>query len=309
MFTDYIKITLKAGDGGRGCVSFRRQKYITAGPDGGDGGRGGNVYIQGDKNLNSLNHLRNKNKIKASNGQNGMGDVMHGKNGKDIIVRVPLGTEITCGDTKLDVLNTEMLLLLRGGKGGFGNKKLVNSIIRAPKTCIPNEIVEEVETIFNLKIIADIGLIGYPNSGKSSLLSTITRAKCKIGDYDFTTLTPNIGAYKKLKIVDIPGIIEDAHLNKGLGLEFLSHVERCKSLLFILDITRGPIEQYTVLKNEMLSYGIDNKNEIIAINKCDLLTRKDQQEIRQQFPNAFFISVKYKSLDRLLSYIDKIIIV
>ncbi len=246
-FVDYVKINVKAGDGGRGCISFRREKYVPkGGPDGGDGGRGGHIIIKATDRLNTLLDLKYRRTYKAERGHHGKGKNMHGSNGKDLIVNVPVGTVIK------DALTNELIadldkngmeiIVARGGKGGLGNAHFVTPVRQAPKFAQPGEKGEEKSLILELKLLADVGLIGLPNAGKSTFLSVISSAKPKIAEYPFTTLTPVLGVvklkdYKSFVVTDIPGLIEGAHKGAGLGYQFLRHVERTSLLLHLIDIS------------------------------------------------------------------------
>ncbi len=282
MFVDRVKIKVKAGKGGDGCVSFRREKYVPkGGPDGGDGGDGGDVIIKVDKNLNSLNHLYFTNFFKAKNGNHGKGKKQHGRKGKDTIIYVPQGTIVYKEKKIVSDLITEdaEIIVAKGGKGGRGNARFKTSVNRTPREREYGKEGEEWVIFLELKLIADVGLVGYPNVGKSTLLSMISNAKPKIANYPFTTLKPNLGVVRveeeEFTVADIPGIIEDAHKGKGLGLEFLRHIERTKVLVFLLDGTKDYVEDYLKLQKELREYNpqLLKKENLIVINKIDLLPK------------------------------------
>ena len=245
-FLDQVKIFIKAGDGGSGSPSFRREKFIEfGGPDGGDGGKGGSIIIKSERNLNTLIDFRYQQHFKAERGENGMGKNKTGRGGKDIYLKVPVGTQILEEDNKTLLFDfkkeNETFLVANGGKGGFGNTRFKSSTNRAPKKFTKGAKGEEYCIWMQLKTIADIGIVGLPNAGKSSLLASITRATPKIANYKFTTINPNLGVAiyddKEITIADIPGLIEGAHEGTGLGIKFLKHIERCKTLLHLIDIT------------------------------------------------------------------------
>ncbi len=285
MFIDRIKIQVKSGKGGDGCISFRREKYVPrGGPDGGDGGQGGDVLLKASSKYPSLSHLHHILHFKAGNGQNGRGKNQHGKNGKNVVISVPQGTVVYTVEStqKLSLLGElirqgESLVVAKGGLGGIGNTSFKTSKNRAPRIRKVGEPGKSLSLLLELKLIADVGLVGYPNAGKTTLLSQISNAKPKIASYPFTTLTPNLGvAYvddKKLTIADIPGIIDGAHKGKGLGLEFLRHIERTHLLIFVLDVTRDPAGDYNTLRNEIREYNprILEKPSIVVLNKIDLV--------------------------------------
>lgn len=295
MFVDYIKIRLKSGDGGDGSRSFRREKYIPdGGPDGGDGGRGGSIYFKVDKDQNTLTRFRYNKLYKAEDGKPGEGQKKTGKSGEDLIVLVPKGTVILTTEGKVIADITEEgkeTLILKGGKGGLGNVHFKNSTRRAPNFAIAGEKTEEVEVILELRSIADVGLLGFPNAGKSTFLSVTTKAQPKIGDYPFTTITPNLGVVEAngqdgFIIADIPGIIEGASSNAGLGFKFLRHIERCKILLHLVDATGlegDPIERFELLNNELAKYSkkARNKEQILCINKIDAAPEENINKLEE----------------------------
>ena len=287
MFYDEVKVSLKAGDGGDGIVSFRREKYIPkGGPNGGDGGKGGDIILQGDRNTSDLRNFHFKPQWKAKNGETGMGRDKHGKNGQSLTLKVPLGTVIIDRDseqTVIEILEHEQeVVLLEGGRGGLGNTHFKSSINRVPRQCTPGKPGEEGDFKFILKTIADIGLIGFPNAGKSSLTRQFTNARPRVAPYPFTTLNPSVGIvdyedkFSTIMLADIPGLIEGASENKGLGHRFLRHIERCKRFLIILDMAgvdqRDPLDDYKKLLAELALYDPNflNRPRLIAANKMDL---------------------------------------
>ena len=296
MFIDSAKITIKSGDGGNGCVSFRREKYVPkGGPNGGDGGKGGNVIFKADNSLSTLIDFRYKRIYTAQNGQNGSGGDKTGKNGSDIVIKVPEGSIIKdalSGDILADLTkNGEEYIAAKGGKGGKGNARFATSTNQAPRYAEDGQKGEETEVEIELKLLADVGLVGLPNAGKSTLISKISAAKPKIADYPFTTLVPNLGIVKykdfqSFVVADIPGLIEGAHLGKGLGIRFLKHIERTKVLVFLIDSTLIPFkedktEDYNVLINELKSYEktLIDRPRIICFTKVDALTDKQKRDL------------------------------
>ena len=294
-FLDQVKIFIKAGDGGSGSPSFRREKFIEfGGPDGGDGGKGGSIIIKSERNLNTLIDFRYQQHFKAERGENGMGKNKTGRGGKDVYLKVPVGTQILEEDNKTLLFDfikeNETFLVANGGKGGFGNTRFKSSTNRAPKKFTTGAQGEEYWIWMQLKTIADIGIIGLPNAGKSSLLASITRATPKIANYKFTTINPNLGVAiyddKEITIADIPGLIEGAHEGTGLGIQFLKHIERCKTLLHLIDITNHDLEAaYNKVKNELKNYSQDllKKKELIVLNKVDLIDEEVTTEIVKEF--------------------------
>ena len=286
-FLDQAKIQVKAGDGGSGSASFRREKFIEfGGPDGGDGGDGGSVIFSAEENLNTLIDFRFQQHFKAEKGQNGMGKKRTGRSGKDLILKVPLGTQIFEEDnnTLIDDLKkvNQKIIIAKGGKRGLGNVRFKSSTNRAPRKKTEGSEGESFWIWLQLKVIADIGIIGMPNSGKSSLLSVLTKAKPKIANYPFTTINPNLGVAsygdKEITLADIPGLIEGAHEGVGLGDKFLRHIERCKNLIHLIDITENDIlENYLKIRKELSKYsvGLLKKKEIIIFNKIDIMTNDE----------------------------------
>ena len=291
-FIDHIKIFCKSGNGGRGSSSFRREKFVPkGGPDGGDGGKGGDIILKGNSQLWTLLHLRYTKHLKAENGEGGQGSKKHGKNGKDIVIEVPLGTIAKSADNdniSIEILNhDEEKILLEGGIGGLGNVHFKTSTKQAPQYSQPG--IQGIEEWINLelKVLADVGLVGFPNAGKSTLLSSISKAKPKIGDYPFTTLTPNLGVipYKdnlSFIMADIPGIIEGASEGKGLGIRFLRHIERNSILLFMIPVTSEVDKEFKLLHIELKNYNKEllEKKIIIAVTKCDLLSEKELKKMK-----------------------------
>ena len=282
-FLDQVKIFLKAGDGGSGSAGFRREKFIEfGGPDGGDGGYGGSIIFVVDRNLNTLIDFRYQQYFKAGQGQNGSGAKKTGKNGKDLILKVPVGTQILEEDnnTLIEDLTKQgqKIIIAKGGKGGLGNVRFKSSTNRAPRKKTDGNKGEYFWIWLQLKVIADLGIVGMPNSGKSSLLSVITSARPKIASYPFTTINPNLGVAnyddKEVTLADIPGLIEGAHEGVGLGDKFLRHIERCKNLLHLIDITnKNVIENYLKVRKELSKYSnkLLKKKEIIVFNKIDMV--------------------------------------
>lgn len=297
-FLDQAKIYLQSGNGGPGCLSFRREKYIEfGGPDGGNGGKGGDIYFVVDDRLNTLIDFRYQQHYKAESGKHGMGKDRSGAGGADLIIKVPAGTQILDEDNETvlaDLMEEgEELLFLKGGDGGFGNAHYKSSTNQAPRKTTPGWPGQELTVWLRLKLIADAGVVGLPNAGKSTFLSAVSNAKPKIADYPFTTLHPNLGVIKRgdkdFVIADIPGLIEGAHEGHGLGDRFLGHIERTSVLLHLIDCTQDdPIQAYNTIRNELKEYGqnIENKHEIIAINKIDSLGEELSEDIRQTVEKA-----------------------
>lgn len=321
-FTDTTFIRIKAGNGGRGAVSFHREKFIAwGGPDGGDGGKGGDVYIEADPRLHNLSHLFRDRLYRAENGHQGSGNNKHGKNGADMTVKVPPGTQVIDYETE-EVLADMVeegarILIAEGGIGGKGNAFFKSSTHQTPRYAQTGIPTEERRITLNLKLIADIGLVGLPNAGKSTLLSAITNARPKIADYPFTTLIPNLGVIERAdgsvyKIADIPGIIEGAHRGQGLGLSFLQHIERVKAILFILDITGDDLE-YTLnlLKSELDSYNreLTSKPCFILLNKIDLMAEDEIWEKRRLLAEENVLPISAErgdNIHELLKILDQL---
>lgn len=297
MFIDSVKLTVSSGKGGQGAVSFRREKFVPkGGPDGGDGGKGGDVYFIVDKNTHTLSHFKGKKVLKAQNGRPGEGRRKHGKNGTPLVLIVPPGTEVRDANTNellLDLTEDgQKVLFLEGGKGGKGNWHFKNPTNQRPTYAQPGLPGKTVEIKLELKLIADVGLVGFPNVGKSTLISAISNAKPEIANYEFTTLTPKLGVVRvdeflSFVMADIPGIIGGASEGKGLGLEFLKHIERTKTLLFMVDISsyKEPINQYKTLKKELLKYSeiLSKRSYAIALTKIDALLPEETNEKIEKF--------------------------
>jgi len=294
MFLDYAEIFVKAGNGGDGAVSFRREKFVAkGGPSGGNGGNGGNVIIRADENLHTLLDFKYKRKYIAQNGEKGGKSLKDGKGGKDLVIKVPVGTIVKDSETKEVIYdlksNGEEFIIAAGGRGGKGNSNFATSTNQTPRYAQSGKPGEEHKITLELKLIADVGLVGFPNAGKSTLISVISAARPKIADYPFTTLKPNLGIvnYKEFKsftVADIPGLIEGAHLGKGLGHQFLKHIERTKILLFLLDITSEKIkEDYNILRKELMNYSneLSKKKIIVAFSKADLVSDEEINSILQ----------------------------
>lgn len=284
MLIDNVRIKLTAGDGGNGCVSFRREKYVShGGPDGGDGGNGGNIVIEIDEGTNTLLNYRYKHKFTAKNGDDGKGSKFHGKTADDLVLKVPPGTiikDVESGQVIKDMSNCEPFIICKGGRGGWGNQHFATPTRQIPRFAKGGLKGEEKDVIFELKMLADVGLIGLPNAGKSSILSVISAAKPKIADYKFTTLSPNLGVVnvgdgKGFVVADIPGLIEGASEGIGLGHEFLRHIDRCRLLVHVVDISGydgDPIENIKLINEELLKYNSElaDRPQIIAANKLDI---------------------------------------
>lgn len=287
MFVDYTKILIKSGDGGNGAVSFRREKYVAAGgPDGGDGGKGGNIYFMVDPDSNTLIDFRYNKKFKAQNGENGSGAHKYGKSGEDLIIKVPKGTIVKDAETGKVIADLseddEKELILPGGRGGKGNSHFATATRQAPRFAQDGEKGIEKEVILELKLLADVGLIGFPNVGKSTLLSRVTAATPKIANYHFTTIYPNLGVVKteygdSFVLADIPGVIEGASEGVGLGIQFLRHIERTRLLLHVIDCSgsegRDPVDDFNVINNELKAYSekLSSRKQIIVANKADAI--------------------------------------
>lgn len=319
-FLDRAKIYIKAGDGGNGGLSFRHEKFLEfGGPDGGNGGNGGDVYFEGSDCLNTLIDYRYQQHFRAQRGQNGMSANCYGAGGEDLVLKVPVGTEILDESGTLQladiVENGQRVMIAKGGRGGFGNNHFKSSTNRAPRRADKGKPGEELWVWLQLKLIADVGLLGFPNAGKSTFLSNVSRAKPKIADYPFTTLIPQLGVVsyggKEFIIADIPGLIEGAHDGRGLGDKFLAHIERCKILVHLIDVSQeNPLSAYTTLRNELKMYSkeLDEKPEIIVLNKIDLLDKKDLRQIVGKFKNKEIYTIsalQKRSIDSVLADIVK----
>lgn len=291
MFTDYAKIIIKSGNGGDGAVTFRREKYVAAGgPDGGDGGKGGNIYFKVDPNANTLIDFKFTKKFKAQNGENGSGGNKYGKSGEDLYINVPIGTIIKDAETGKIVADLsregQVELILRGGRGGKGNSHFATATRQVPRFAQAGEDGEEKEIILELKLLADVGLLGFPNVGKSTFLSVVTDAKPKIANYHFTTIEPNLGVVKikngdSFVVADIPGIIEGASNGVGLGIQFLRHIERTRLLLHVIDVSgtegRNPVEDFYTINKELKKYSakLSERKQIIVANKIDIMQNEE----------------------------------
>ena len=302
-FLDQVKIFVKAGDGGSGSPSFRREKFIEfGGPDGGDGGKGGSVILKSERNLNTLIDFRYQQHFKAKRGGDGKGKNQTGRGGENLYLKVPVGTQVFEEDNKTLIFDfkeeNEEYVVAVGGKGGFGNTRFKSSTNRAPKKFTKGTKGEDYWIWLQLKTIADIGIIGLPNAGKSSLLAAISSATPKIANYKFTTLNPNLGVAvyddKEITLADIPGLIEGAHEGVGLGIKFLKHIERCKSLLHMIDITEGDLKKsYSQVRKELKNYSKDllKKDEIVVLNKIDLLDDKEVKKIKDNFLKKYKVKL------------------
>ena len=302
-FLDQVKIYIKAGDGGSGSPSFRREKFIEfGGPDGGDGGKGGSVILKSERNLNTLIDFRYQQHFKAKRGGDGKGRNQTGRGGENLYLKVPIGTQVFEEDNKTLIFDfkeeNEEYVVAVGGKGGFGNTRFKSSTNRAPKKFTKGTKGEDYWIWLQLKTIADVGIIGLPNAGKSSLLAAITSATPKIANYKFTTLNPNLGVAvyddKEITLADIPGLIEGAHEGVGLGIKFLKHIERCKSLLHMIDITEDDLKKsYSQVRKELKNYSKDllKKDEIVVLNKIDLLDDKEVKKIKDNFLKKYKVKL------------------
>jgi GTPase len=322
MFIDYAEIEIKAGNGGDGAVAFRREKYVPkGGPAGGNGGKGGDIVIEAHHNLSTLLDFRYKKKYNAQNGEQGGNSLKDGKNGKDIIIKVPVGTLIKDAQTGKIIADLDednkSIVAVKGGKGGKGNSNFATPTNQAPRFAEEGKQGEQKRIILELKLIADVGLVGFPNAGKSTLISVISAAKPKIADYPFTTLEPVLGIvkykdYQSFTVADIPGIIEGAHEGKGLGHKFLKHIERTKILLFLVDITSEDFQKtFDILNNELKNYSkiLSAKKKIIALSKADLLEEEEIKKLlkikikNSDSPVFIFSSATKYGLEKLLDYL------
>ncbi len=335
-FIDEVNIVISSGHGGRGCVSFRRESMTPrGGPDGGDGGKGGDVVVQVSRNINSLVDYRRNKKYSARNGQDGSGANCTGHDGEDLILEVPQGTVIRNSQTDeviVDMTGIEKQVVLKGGRGGKGNWFFKTSINQAPEYAQPGETGEEIEVKLELKLIADVGIIGLPNAGKSTLISRISAAKPKIADYPFTTLTPNLGVvkadYKSFVVADIPGLVKGAHEGVGLGIQFLRHIERTKVFIHLVDVSgmvsQNPLQDYEDINNELVMYDKNNKEkdgffpltereQLVVLNKIDTIPVDQLERIQRQFKNKIgytpiaISAVTGKNIQQLLFKISEIV--
>ncbi|MBL1213758.1 MAG: GTPase ObgE [Ignavibacteriae bacterium] len=324
MFVDYAKIFVKAGKGGDGSVAFRREKFVPkGGPAGGNGGNGGSVIFKANENLHTLLDFRYNRKYAADDGSPGGTSLKDGKTGDDIIINVPVGTIIKNAETEEIIFdmkdNGDSFCCVKGGRGGRGNSNFATSTNQAPRYAEPGKPGEELSVILELKLIADVGLVGFPNAGKSTFISSVSAAKPKIADYPFTTLQPNLGIvnykdYQSFIIADIPGIIEGAHEGKGLGLKFLRHIERTKFLLIIIDITSEDIEeQFKTLLNELSNYSsiLAQKEYAVALSKADLLPEEEVKKLKKKklkgYSGQLFVmsAVSRTGINEVLDYLWK----
>ncbi|MBC7126232.1 MAG: GTPase ObgE [Bacteroidales bacterium] len=314
-FVDYVKIFCRSGKGGAGSVHFRREKFVPkGGPDGGDGGRGGHIYLKGNSQLWTLLHLKYQRHIFAGDGESGSGARCTGKDGEDVYIEVPIGTIARDAETNEMIAEItehgQVEMILKGGRGGLGNWNFRTATLQTPRFAQPGEPAQEGYVILELKILADVGLVGFPNAGKSTLLSVVSAAKPKIADYPFTTLVPNLGIVRyrddrSFVMADIPGIIEGAHEGKGLGLRFLRHIERNSMLLFMVPADSDDIYgQYQILVNELKMYNPEllDKKRALAITKCDLVDEQAKKKISKHLPDipaVFISSVTGEGIERL----------
>ena len=327
MFTDYVKIHAEAGKGGNGAIAFRREKYVAAGgPDGGDGGKGGDVYFKVDKDANTLIEFRYKKKFKAENGENGEGGNRFGKSGEDLYIPVPIGTVIKDSNTDEVLADlsepNQVALILKGGRGGKGNSHFATSTRQAPRFAQDGEPGEVKDLTLELKLLADVGLIGFPNVGKSTFLSVVTSATPKIANYHFTTIEPNLGVVKSkfgdsFVIADIPGIIEGASTGIGLGIQFLRHIERTRLLLHFIDVSgiegRNPVDDYYKVNEELKKYSekLSKRTQIIVANKIDSMQDSklydDLEKVAKEHNQKIFkiSGVTGEGVDELMNYVSK----
>ncbi|MDH4227359.1 MAG: GTPase ObgE [Deltaproteobacteria bacterium] len=326
-FIDEAKITVKAGDGGRGCVSFRREKYVPkGGPDGGDGGHGGDVTFVADSNLTSLIDFRYKRIYEAERGEHGMGSGCHGRNGHNVEIKVPAGTLIKDLETDEVIIdlteNEQRFTVVKGGRGGKGNARFASSTNQAPRRAQPGMPGEERALKLELKLLADVGIIGFPNAGKSTLISAISAAKPKIADYPFTTLIPNLGVvkfgeYGGFVVADIPGLIEGAHEGKGLGTRFLKHIERTSMFVHVVDLSpeteREPKDDFDIVNAELKKFNVKlaKRPQVVALNKTDITGAKERgakllKFLERKGIKVFEISAASgKGLKQLVDYVGK----
>jgi len=320
-FIDQASIYIKAGSGGHGCIAFLREKFRPkGGPCGGDGGKGGNVSLRGNSNLNTLLDISLNKHYKAKNGEHGKGKNMHGKNSEDIIINVPLGTIVKDSTTKqviVDIVDVnENYIIAKGGNGGFGNARYKTQRETAPRIANDGQMGEELYIDLELKVLADVGLVGFPNAGKSTFISKVSNAKPKIADYPFTTLTPNLGIvrfgdFNSFVVADIPGLIENASKGKGLGSQFLKHIERTKILVFMLDPSQGDISvQYDKLSNELKQHdkSILKKKSIILITKSDISQEDiDISDLPKDIVSISISSVNGDNVDKAITNMHQLL--
>jgi len=322
-FVDYIKIHCRSGKGGAGSAHLRREKYKPkGGPDGGDGGRGGHIILKGNKNLWTLLHLRYTRHVYGEDGASGSSNQSSGICGKDTFIEVPLGTvarDVETGEVDFEITQDgETKILLEGGRGGQGNQHFKSATFQTPRFAQPGGEAIEKDKILELKLLADVGLVGFPNAGKSTLLSVVSEAKPKIADYPFTTLVPNLGIVsyhenKSFVMADIPGIIEGAHEGKGIGLRFLRHIERNSVLLFMVPVDAVNIKkEYEILLNELKQFNPEllDKSRLLAITKCDLVDEKQIEKLRKKLPDVpsvFISSVSMLGIPKLKDMLWKLL--
>jgi GTP-binding protein len=322
-FVDYVKIFCKSGNGGAGSAHLRREKFVAyGGPDGGDGGRGGHIILRGNEQMWTLLHLKYQKHITAGNGESGGKQRSTGADGEDVIIEVPLGTiarDAETGEVLFEITrNGESQILMKGGRGGFGNDHFKSATFQTPRFAQPGEEGEEGWKILELKVLADVGLVGFPSSGKSTLLSVVSAAKPKIAEYHFTTLVPNLGIVghrekRSFVMADIPGIIEGAHQGKGLGLRFLRHIERNSMLLFMVPAdSKNHLNEYKILLSELDKYNPEllDKQRFLAISKADMLDQELMKEISKELkgiPHLFFSSITGFNLQQLKDKIWEIL--
>lgn len=321
MFIDFVQIQVRAGHGGDGCVSFRREKFIPkGGPDGGDGGKGGDVVFEADENLHTLQDIVHHRIFRAQHGQKGGSQNMSGRFADDIVIKVPVGTIIKdqeTGELLCDLTeNRQRAVLAKGGQGGKGNSRFKSPTNRTPREFMPGERGEEKFLDLELKVLADVGLVGFPNAGKSTLLASVTAAKPKIANYPFTTLTPNlgiikIGEYRSLVLADIPGLIEGAHEGKGLGVQFLKHIERTKALAFLIDVqSANPEKDYVTLKKELKAFNKEllNRPRLVVLTKIDTVdTLPKRTKMKDGTPVLMISSVAQTGLEKLVKTLWKML--
>jgi GTP-binding protein len=325
-FLDQAKVYIQSGAGGNGCVAFRREKFIEfGGPWGGDGGKGGDVWAEAVENLNTLIDYRFQQHVRAKNGEPGMGKDMHGAGGDDAVMRVPVGTQILeeDGETLIADLSTpgQRVLLLRGGNGGFGNTHFKSATNQAPRHANPGQPSEEKTIMLRLKLIADVGLIGLPNAGKSTFVARVSQAKPKVADYPFTTLNPQLGVVRidatDFVVADLPGLIEGAHEGVGLGVRFLGHAERCGAILHLIDGTEtGIAKAYKTIRAELVAYGqgLADKPEVVVLNKADAIAKEALTKKRAALKKAcghdvlVMSGVSGEGVDEVLRALAKIIV-
>ena len=329
-FIDEVKITIQSGNGGNGCVSFRREKFVPrGGPDGGDGGNGGDIYFQGDEGLNTLVNFRGRKNYKAEHGDAGSGSACNGKMGEDLIIKVPVGTLVRLEETSeilADITeHGQKVVVAEGGRGGLGNINFKTATNQVPNKATAGKEGVTLEVELELKLIADIALIGMPNAGKSTLISVLSAAKPKIADYPFTTLEPNLGVVKygesqSLVLADIPGLIENAAEGKGLGIKFLKHIERTKAFIHLVDVSWcldefEAFEQYVVIRDELAKYNEDllNKKELVCLTKIDAMTEEEITKFQTFFEEQLdkkvlpISSVSGNSMDNLKGLLFRLI--